>query len=200
MFEAAVALRAIVRWGSGSDAIDLAAATDHGVAVVTAPGANADAVADLALTLMLACMRRLNELQSAVRSGAWRPDPPTGDLTCATVGVLGLGAIGRAVARRLRGFDCRILAVEPHPDPDFCREFGVEVVSLSDALPQLDVLTVHAPLAPGTRHLLGAAELAQLPHGAILVNTARGSLVDQAALTAPASTCSNTNRYLSTIL
>jgi D-3-phosphoglycerate dehydrogenase / 2-oxoglutarate reductase len=186
-FEAARALRAIVRWGTGSDAIDLAAATDHGVAVVTAPGANADAVADLALTLMLASLRRLNELQSAVRSGAWRPDWPTGDLTCATVGVVGLGAIGRAVVRRLHGFDCRILAVEPYPDLDFCREFGVEVLGLADALPQLDLITLHAPLAPGTRHLLGAAELAQLPRGAIVVNTARGSLVDQAALTAALS-------------
>jgi phosphoglycerate dehydrogenase-like enzyme len=181
---AAGGLRAIVRWGTGSYAIDVAAATDSGVAVITTPGANADAVADMALMLMLACLRQLGELQDAVRSGHWRPPQPSGDLTCATDGIVGLGAIGRAVARRLRGFDCRILAVEPQPDLDFCRQLDVEVVGLGEALPQLDVLTLHAPLAPGTRHLIGAAELALLPRRAIVVNTSRGSVVDQAALTA----------------
>lgn len=182
--QAAHDLRAILRWGTGSDAIDLAAASDAGVAVITAPGANADAVADMALTLMLASLRRLAELQTAVRSGDWRPEAPSGDLTRATVGIVGLGAIGRAVARRLRGFECRILAVEPHPDPDFCREYGIEVVGLAEALPQVDVLTLHAPLLPGARHLMGEAELARLPRHAVVINTSRGPLIDQAALTA----------------
>jgi D-3-phosphoglycerate dehydrogenase len=181
--QAAHELRAILRWGTGSDAIDIAAATDAGVAVITTPGANADAVADMALTLMLATLRRLTGLQDAVRSGQWRPRTPSGDLTRATVGIVGLGAIGRAVARRLCGFECRILAVEPHPDPDFCREYGIEVVRLAEALPQVDVLTLHAPLVPGAHHLVGAAELARLPRHAIVINTSRGPLIDQAALT-----------------
>jgi D-3-phosphoglycerate dehydrogenase len=183
-FAAAPQLRTIVRWGTGSDAIDIPAATEAGVAVVTTPGANADAVADLALGLMLACLRGLPELQAAVRSGAWRPGTLRRDLTGATVGIVGLGAIGRAVARRLRGFGCRILAVEPDPDRAFCQELGVEPISLRDALPQLDVLTLHAPLTSGTHHVLGARELALLPSHAVVINTSRGPLVDQAALTA----------------
>jgi D-3-phosphoglycerate dehydrogenase / 2-oxoglutarate reductase len=175
-------LRALVRWGTGSDAVDIPAATEHGVAVVTTPGANADAVADMALALMLASLRRIPLLERAVRSGEWRPSTLNGDLACATVGVIGLGAIGRAVARRLRGFDCRIIGVEPFPDLQFCREYGIEIATLEDALPQLDVLTLHAPLSDGTDHLIGAAELAQLPPHAVVVNTSRGPLIDQAAL------------------
>ncbi|HET6864802.1 MAG TPA: NAD(P)-dependent oxidoreductase [Solirubrobacteraceae bacterium] len=181
---AARELRAILRWGTGSDAIDIPAATEAGVAVVTTPGANADAVADLALTLILACLRGLPELQAAVRSGAWRPGTLHRDLTGATVGIIGLGAIGRAVTRRLRGFDCRILAMEPHPDLAFCREYGVQPTDLHEALPQLDVVTLHAPLTTTTHHILGAEEIALLPPHAVLVNTSRGPLVDQAALTA----------------
>jgi phosphoglycerate dehydrogenase-like enzyme len=177
-------LRTIARWGAGFDAIDVPAATESGIAVVTTPGANADAVADLALTLMLACLRGLPELQATVRSGAWRSTVLRGDLTEATVGIIGLGAIGRAVARRLRGFGCRILAVEPDPDPAFCKEVGVEPVFLGEALPQLDVVTMHAPLTEGTHHMLGAEEIALLPRHAVVINASRGPLIDQAALTA----------------
>jgi phosphoglycerate dehydrogenase-like enzyme len=181
---AATELRTIARWGAGFDAIDVPAATDSGIAVVTTPGANADAVADLALTLMLACLRGLPELQATVRSGAWRSTVLRGDLTEATVGIVGLGAIGRAVARRLHGFGCRILAVEPDPDLAFCDEVGVEAVPMGEALPQLDVLTMHAPLTPGTHHILGADEIALLPSHAVVINTSRGPLIDQAALSA----------------
>jgi phosphogluconate 2-dehydrogenase len=104
------------------------------------------------------------------------------------VGIVGLGAIGRAVARRLRGFGCRILAVEPDPDLVFCDEFGVEALSLREALPRLDVLTMHAPLIPGTHHVLGADEIALLPRHAVVINTSRGPLIDQAALTAALQT------------
>ncbi len=181
---AAPELRTIARWGAGFDAIDVAAATEAGVAVVTTPGANADAVADLALTLMLACLRGLPELQATVRSGAWRSTVLRGDLSEATVGIIGLGAIGRAVARRLRGFGCRILAVEPDPDLAFCTDFGIESVSLHEALPQLDVVTMHAPLTSATHHMLGAGEIGLLPGHAVVINTSRGPLIDQAALTA----------------
>jgi D-3-phosphoglycerate dehydrogenase len=175
-------LRAIVRWGTGSDAIDLGAATDAGVAVVTTPGANAEAVADMALALMLSCLRRLPELDAAVRDGSWRPAQPSRDLAGATVGIVGLGPVGRAVARRLRGFGCHLLAVEPQPDPQFCATAEIELVTLNDMLPRLDVLTLHAPLTPGTRHLIGASELALMPSHSVLVNASRGQLVDQAAL------------------
>ncbi|HYB28949.1 MAG TPA: phosphoglycerate dehydrogenase [Solirubrobacteraceae bacterium] len=184
VFQAAPDLKAILRWGTGSDAIDIDAATDAGVAVVTTPGVNAEAVADMALALMLACIRGLRELDAVVRTGEWRVGPPSRDLAGATVGVVGLGAIGRAVVRRLRGFSCRVLAVEPNPDPDFVSENEVEMTALETMLPRVDVLTLHAPLTASTRGLIGARELTLLPRHAIVVNAARGDLVDQAALTA----------------
>ena len=184
VLEALPDLKAILRWGTGSDAIDIPAATDAGVAVITTPAVNAEAVADMALALMLACIRRLPELDAIVRSGEWRGLGPTRDLACSTVGIVGLGAIGRAVTRRLRGFDCRVLATEPNPDLEFCREYEVELTDLDAMLPQVDVLTLHAPLIDGTRRLIGARELALLPRHAVLVNAARGELIDQAALVA----------------
>jgi D-3-phosphoglycerate dehydrogenase len=182
VFAAAPSLKAILRWGTGSDAIDIDAATDAGVAVVTTPGVNAEAVADMALALMLSCIRGLPALDEAVRAGRWRVPAPARDLAGATVGVVGLGAVGRAVTRRLRGFGCRVLALEPNPDPGFCAENQVELVELDAMLPRVDVLTLHAPHTPATRGLIGARELALLPHHAIVVNTARGELIDQAAL------------------
>jgi D-3-phosphoglycerate dehydrogenase / 2-oxoglutarate reductase len=182
VFAAAPDLRAILRWGTGSDAIDIDAATDAGVEVVTTPGVNAEAVADMALALMLAVIRDLRRLDAVVRSGEWRVAQPTRDLAGAIVGVVGLGAIGRAVVRRLRGFGCRVLAVEPNPDTEFAAECAVELTELETMLPQVDVLTLHAPLTPSTHGLIGARELGLLPRHAIVVNAARGDLVDQAAL------------------
>ena len=177
-------LKAILRWGTGSDSIDIPAATDAGVAVITTPAVNAEAVADMALALMLACIRRLPELDAIVRSGEWRGLGPTRDLATATVGIVGLGAIGRAVARRLRGFDCRVLALEPNPDLEFCEEYKVELTDLDRMLPRVDVLTLHAPSTETTRHLIGAAQLEALPRHAVLINAARGDLIDQPALVA----------------
>jgi phosphoglycerate dehydrogenase-like enzyme len=182
VFEATSTLKTVLRWGTGSDAIDIAAATAAGVAVVTTPGVNAEAVADMALALMLACIRRLPELDRAVRSGGWRIDGPTRDLAGATVGVVGLGVIGRAVTRRLRAFGCRVLALEPYPDGKFCAEYDVELTDLQTMLPRVDVLTLHAPATPDSRGLIGAAELDALPRHAVVINTARGELIDQAAL------------------
>ena len=182
VFDKTPTLEAILRWGTGSDAVDIAAATDAGVAVVTTPAVNAEAVADLALGLMLACVRRLRELDAAVRDGEWRPHAPTRDLAGATVGIVALGAIGKAVTRRVRGFGCQVLAVEPNPDTEFCAQNGVELTDLDDMLPRVDVLTLHAPATPGTRHLIGAPQLEALPRHAVLINAARGELVDQPAL------------------
>jgi D-3-phosphoglycerate dehydrogenase len=182
LYEATPELKAILRWGTGSDAIDIAAATDAGVAVITTPGVNAEAVADMALALMLACIRRLPQLDEAVRTAGWRIDAPTRDLAGATVGVVGLGAIGRAVTRRLRAFGCRVLAVEPYPDPEFCQEYAVELTDLETMLPQLDALTLHAPADASSRGLIGAEQLRRLPNHAVVVNAARGELIDQAAL------------------
>jgi D-3-phosphoglycerate dehydrogenase len=182
LLAAAGSLRVIARWGAGYDAIDLAAATEHGAAVLLAPGANADAVADCALLLMLAAARQLLPADHSVRSGRWRLPGLTGDLTGATVGVVGLGAIGRAVVRRLAGFDCQVIAAEPSPDAAFCAEYQVEVASLQSLLSRADIVTVHVPLTGATTHLIGQPELELMRPGSILVNTSRGPAVDEAAL------------------
>jgi len=182
VLQATPELKAIFRFGTGSDAIDIAAATDAGVAVITTPAVNAEAVADLALALMLGCIRRLPERDAAVRTGAWRAGGPSRDLAGATVGVVGLGAIGQVVTRRLRAFGCRVLALEPYPDRAFCARYEVELTDLDAMLPQVDVLTLHAPLTDSSRRLIGARELSLLPRHAVVINTARGELIDQPAL------------------
>jgi D-3-phosphoglycerate dehydrogenase len=175
-------LRIVARCGVGFDAVDLEAATAHGIAVTTTPDANSEGVADLALALMLACLRRIVPTDRGARGGAWRRAVLSGDLAGATVGIVGLGRVGRRVALRLRGFDCRLLAFEPFPDLDFCREHGVELVELDALLREADVVTVHVPLTDGTRRLLGARELELLKPSAVVVNTSRGTVFDEAAL------------------
>ena len=175
-------LRLIARCGVGYDAIDIESATAHGVLVTITVDANSDGVADLAVALMLACLRRLALGDRSAREGMWRPEGLAGDLTGATVGVVGLGRIGRKLVERLGGFGCRLLATEPDPDRDFCGAHGVEVVPLAELLPVVDVLSLHAPLTDDTRALIGTRELAAMKSSAVLVNTSRGGLVDEAAL------------------
>jgi D-3-phosphoglycerate dehydrogenase / 2-oxoglutarate reductase len=182
VLEACPGLRVIARSGVGYDAVDVDAATELGVAVVITPGANAEAVADFALGLMLASLKRITVADADVRSGRWRSGGPAGDLFGATVGIVGLGRIGQAVARRLRGFSCRLLAAEPYPDREACATLGVELMTLDEMLPQVDVLTLHVPLGAGTRHLIGTRELRLMRPHATLVNTSRGSVVDGSAL------------------
>jgi phosphoglycerate dehydrogenase-like enzyme len=180
VFAACPSLRVLARVGVGTDTIDLAAATEAGVAVTITPGKNANTVADHTLALMLACTRRLRENDAAIREGRWdRGRGLTGgDLSGATVGIIGLGTIGTAVARRLPGFDVEILGADPTR-----RELpAVAQVPLDELLQRADVITLHVPLLDSTRALIGERELALMRDGAILVNTARGAVVDEAAL------------------
>jgi D-3-phosphoglycerate dehydrogenase len=184
VFARAPALRAIVRFGAGYDMIDVEAATRSAVAVCVTPGANAEAVGDMALALILACLRGIPALDAGIRLEGWRPAEPARDLAGSTVAIVGLGAIGKAVARRLRGFGCVLLAVDPEPDRALCAELRIELVGLGAALRRADVVTLHAPSIVATQRLLGAHELALLQPHAIVVNTARGTLIDEAALVA----------------
>jgi phosphoglycerate dehydrogenase-like enzyme len=177
-------LRVVARPGVGVDAVDVVAASRQGIAVVVTPGANDESVADLALALMLAGARRLVELDARTRSGSWRPPWLGRELYRATVGIVGLGAIGQAVARRLRGFECRIMATEPRPDRAACEQLGIELAELHEMLPQVDIVTLHVPLMPATRGLIGERELGLLQPHALIVNTARGGIIDEAALVA----------------
>lgn len=181
VFKSAPDLRIVSRWGVGFDAIDLEAATRHGVAVCTAIGANHEAVADYALTLMCALQRGLLQNHRLLTGGHWQTEFRPG-LWRATVGIIGLGRIGQAVARRCRGFDMRILAYETAPDLAFVREHGIELVPLEALLGQADLVTLHCPATPETRHLINRERLALMKPSAYLINTARGTLVDEAAL------------------
>jgi D-3-phosphoglycerate dehydrogenase len=175
-------LRMIARTGIGFDAIDLAAATEAGVAVVVTPGANSESVADFALALILSCLRKTIQADAAVRSGAWRLEIPGRDLFGATVGIVGFGRIGQALARRLNSFECRILAVESRPDLAMVDRVGVKLTQLDAMLPHLDVLSLHVPLNEETRHLISGPQLTALPRHAVVINTSRGSVIDQSAL------------------
>ncbi|MEP6954147.1 MAG: D-glycerate dehydrogenase [Solirubrobacteraceae bacterium] len=173
LLDAAPGLEAIANYAVGSDNIDLDAARERGIAVGTTPGALTDATADLAFGLILAAARRLAEAHADVTAGNWRTWEPQGwlglELAGATLAIVGAGRIGRAVARRAEGFGMDVVLVGRGDD---------HVAALRRA----DVVSLHAPLTPETHHLIDAAALASMKPTAVLVNTARGGLVDQAAL------------------
>ena len=173
---AAPRLRVISRYGVGIDNVDLAAARRAGVVVTNTPNANAVSVAEFTLGLMLALLRRLAVLDRRVREGDWTPERGA-ELAGSVVGVLGLGRIGAAVAVRANALGAEVLAHDPYREPGFGREVGAELLELSELLPRARVLSLHVPLTEETRDLVDAELLAALPHGALLVNTARGELV-----------------------
>jgi D-3-phosphoglycerate dehydrogenase / 2-oxoglutarate reductase len=180
VLQAASRLCVIARVGVGTDSIDLTAATEAGVVVTTTPGANREATADHALAMILASVRRVVEHDASVRRGEWRRG---GDLTPwelhrTTVGLVGYGSIGQAVARRLGGFDVELLVCDPAAKP----RRGLAVVELPELLRRADVVSLHAPLTDGTRRLIGRDELALMRPASVLVNTSRGGLVDEEAL------------------
>jgi D-3-phosphoglycerate dehydrogenase len=180
---AADCLKVISRYGVGVDAVDLAAAREKGIVVTNTPGANSVSVAELALGLMLALARQIPEAAGAVRQGKW-PRPSGASLEGKTVGILGLGAIGKQLARRLAGFDGHILAHDPFADAAFAAQAGVELASMDEVLRRSDFVSLHLPVLPETRGLVNAEFLGKMKKGAFLVNTARGELVDEAALLA----------------
>jgi D-3-phosphoglycerate dehydrogenase len=176
-------LKVISRYGVGVDNVDLQAAQTLGIPVTNTPGANAVSVAELALGLILCLARNIPAAAAATRLGEW-PRQSGISLEGKTVAILGLGAIGKALVRRLSSFDCRILACEPNPDWEFCERYQVEILALVPAVAQADFLSLHLPLLPETRGLVNSDFLSQVKHGAYLINTARGEIVDEAALLA----------------
>jgi lactate dehydrogenase-like 2-hydroxyacid dehydrogenase len=175
LIDHASSLKAISNYAVGVDNIDLAAATGRGIAVGNTPGVLTETTADLALALMLGISRRLLEGDASVRAGdwlTWEPARTLGrDLHDATVGIVGYGRIGRAVARRVEGFGCRVL-----------HSSSSGGVPLDELLERSDFVTLHCPLTPATRGLIGEEALARMKPTAYLVNTARGPIVDTTAL------------------
>ncbi|MDR0285836.1 MAG: phosphoglycerate dehydrogenase [Propionibacteriaceae bacterium] len=176
-------LRVISRYGTGCDRVDLAAAAERGIAVTTTPGANSVAVAELALGLMFALARRLPGLDRAVRAGGW-PRSQGLELTGKTLGVIGLGAIGRNVASRAQALGMTVVGYDPFVADDAVVSAGVEPLPLPELLGRSDVVTLHVPLQGATRHLIDAGALAAMKPGALLLNTSRGGLVDERAAAA----------------
>ncbi len=183
VFEAAASLRIVARFGVGYDAIDLAAATEHGVWITTTPGTNEQSVADLTLGLILALVRRIVPAVEQTRAGRW--ERPVGlELSGLTLGLIGFGRIGRQVAARARAFGMQVIVYDVVRDERAAAEMGVRYVALDDLLSQADVVSLHAPATPQTRHLIDARALARMKPEAYLVNTARGELVNEADLAA----------------
>jgi len=174
-------LKHIARWGVGFETVDVPAATENGVLVTTTQGSNHWAVADHAFALMLAVARRVVELDAVARAGKWAR-PHGRDVWQKTLGVVGLGRIGKGVAQRASGFEMRVLAYEPYPDHAFCEQWNIELVELDDLFQRSDYVTLHAPGDADNQRIVNSARLALMKPSAVLINTARGVLVDEDAL------------------
>lgn len=193
VIEALPELRVIGRYAVGYDNIDLEAAAERGIVVTHYPGYCTDEVADHALSLILALNRRLFPSDRRLREGRWVGHSldtayvaggEIQPMSATTVGVVGFGRIGRAVVARLRPFGCRIVVSDPYIDPTTIQAREVEPVSFEQLLMESDIVTIHSPLTAGTRHLFGPDQLSAMRPGSMLVNTARGPIVDGDALIA----------------
>lgn len=184
--EASSQLKIISQMAVGYDNIDVKAAHARGIPVGNTPGVLTDATADLAFALLLASARRIVEGVEYIRQGKWRTWEPMallgGDLSGASLGIIGLGRIGEAVARRAKGFDMRIIAYSPSKDSNEVSKLGIELTSLETLLQQSDYISIHVPLNAQTRGMINAQTFAKMKPSAILINTARGAIVDQQAL------------------
>jgi glyoxylate reductase len=179
-------LRVVSNFAVGFDNIDVPAATERGVLVCNTPDVLTNATADATWSLLLAAARRIPEAQEYVREGHWKTWGPLlllgQEVSGATIGIVGLGRIGKEVAKRARGFGMRILANDSYEDAAFAEEFGVSYVPLDQLLEESDFVTLHVALTPETEHLIGAAQLHRMKPTAILVNASRGPVVVTDAL------------------
>jgi D-3-phosphoglycerate dehydrogenase len=176
-------LRAVGRAGVGVDNIDVQAATARGVVVMNAPDGNTMTTAEHTMALLLALARRVPQGHASLRSGRWERKKFVGvELRGKTLGVVGLGRIGRVVAGRARGFDMKVVAFDPFVTPEQARESDVELAPLDEVCARADFITVHTPLTPETRGIVGAREFALMRQGVRVINCARGGLVDERAL------------------
>lgn len=176
--------QAILRTGTGTDNVPVAEATAAGIVVATTPGAGTDAVADHAAALIMAVLRQIAVQDRLVRSGVWDRDRawPHWRLQDQSLGLIGFGAIARRLAAKVRGFDVSIVACDPFVDDTDFPRFGARRGSLDEVLSTAKIVSLHCPLSVETYHLIGEAELRAMRSDAILINTARGPLVDESAL------------------
>lgn len=171
----------LVRFGVGFDQVDLKAARRFGIAVARTTGANMNAVAEMALMMMLMCKRRINNAQKQLREGIWVKDVGH-ELIGATVGIIGYGAVGRRLAKLLKGFDCKIIIYDPYPKPDVIKEDGVTLVPLEELFKTADAVSIHVNYSETTHHMVNKDTLKLMKPTAVIVNTARGNVIDEEAL------------------
>lgn len=186
VIDSAVKLRMIQRTGVGTDTIDLKTLREKGIPIYVNAGINSVSVAEHAILLILSVLRRLTAVDAGVKSGKWgKNDVGIGchSLRGKTVGMIGMGSIGKSVVKMLRPFGVSIMYYKPvrMPEQDE-RELNIQYCEMSDMLKQTDILSLHCPLTPQTRGLIGKSEIASMKHGAVIINTARGPLIDEAAL------------------
>lgn len=183
VLDAAPRLRIIARRGVGVDSVDVAAATARRIPVAITAGVLTEAVADHAMALLLAVARRIPPLDRLVKAGRWERTPGM-DVGGKTLGIVGFGAIGRAVARRAAGFDMKVLVCDALPDQEAAAALGVTLCGLDRVLATSDFVTLHVPLIPSTRGMIDDTALRRMKPTAVLINTSRGAIVDEAALLA----------------
>ncbi|MEE9202122.1 MAG: phosphoglycerate dehydrogenase [Dehalococcoidia bacterium] len=183
LIKAGTKLQVIARAGAGVDNIDVEAATRRGIVVVNAPTANVISAAEHAMALMMALARHIPQAHSLLQEGVWRRTDFIGvELRNKTLGLVGLGNVGSAVARRAQGFDINVIVYDPYVSHEYCRHLGVQLVSLDELLRTSDFISLHVPLTDSTRGLIGAKELAKVKPTVRIINTARGGLLDEKAL------------------
>lgn len=174
-------LKVIARYGSGVDRVDLDFAKERGIVVTNTPGANAVSVAELAVSFILALARNIVEANRETHAGAW-PRLSGLSLENKTVGLIGFGAIGKAVARRLNGFECEIMTYDPMVDEGIAHDYGVRMESRETVIQHSDFLSLHVPVLPQTRGMVDTDFLTSMKAGRYLINTARGELIDESSL------------------
>jgi len=188
VMEALSKCRVIVTYSVGFDGIDVEAATDNGIIVVNNPSRAwcVEEVSNHAITLLLVCAKKLTLLNELTRNGRWdetrRVLPPMGSIFGQTLGIIGCGDIGRMTAKKAQCFGLRILGNDPYVDKSLVNEFGITLMSLPRVLKESDFVSVHTPLDKQTWHLIGEAEFKQMKPTAYLINTARGAIINEAAL------------------
>jgi lactate dehydrogenase-like 2-hydroxyacid dehydrogenase len=179
-------LKVVSNMAVGFDNVDVEACTRRGIPVGNTPGVLTDGTADLTMAILLAAARRLFEANLDAREGRWTTWSPTGwlgkDLSGATLGIIGLGKIGTAIARRAKGFGMDLIFSDPHPNTELAIELGAERVVLDELLKEADFVSLHVPLTKRTKHLINEDALKLMKPSSLLINTSRGPIVDQAAL------------------
>lgn len=185
LLDASRALRVVGRAGVGVDAIDVPAATEAGIVVVNTPAANTIAATEQTFALMLALLRHTPQAYASIKAGEWKRAPFIGnELYEKTLGVVGLGRIGGGIATRAQAFGMHVIACDPFISPSRAEAHGVELLSLAELLSRADIVTLHVPLNEQTARMVNAARIRALKDGAILINCARGGIIDEAALLA----------------